>query len=143
MVERLINFSRRKSPWVLHFNTGSCNGCDIEIINALTPRNDLERFGVLLKGSPRHADIMLACGPVTRQVCPRLKRVYEQMAEPKAVIAVGNCAANGGVFKGSPMVMDGIDKVIPVAAYVPGCPPKPEAILYAAVVALNALFGGG
>lgn len=141
MLENVQNLSRKKSPWLLHFNTGSCNGCDIEIVDALTPRYDVERFGGVLKGSPRHADVLLATGPVTRQVKPRLKRVYEQMPESKAVIAVGNCAATGGVFKGCYNIENGVDKVIPVAAYVHGCPVKPEAILYGTVVALNALFG--
>jgi ech hydrogenase subunit C len=141
MLEGLKNLSRKKSPWLLHFNTGSCNGCDIEIIDALTPRYDAERFGAVLKGSPRHADVMLVTGPVTRQVAPRLKRVYEQMPEPKAVLAVGNCAATGGVFKGCYNICDGVDNVIPVAGYVHGCPCKPENILFGAVTALNALFG--
>ncbi len=141
MLEGLKNLCRKKSPWLLHFNTGSCNGCDIEIVDALTPRYDVERFGGVLKGSPRHADVMLVTGPVTRQVKPRLKRVFEQMPQPKAVIAVGNCAATGGVFKGCYNIENGVDNVIPVAAYVHGCPPKPEAILFGAVTALNALFG--
>ncbi|MBS7618932.1 NADH-quinone oxidoreductase subunit B, partial [Candidatus Bathyarchaeota archaeon] len=78
----IITWSRIRSPWLLHFNTGGCNGCDIEVLATLTPRYDLERFGCLLKGSPRHADVMVVTGPVTRQVRDRLIRVYEQMPEP-------------------------------------------------------------
>jgi len=126
---RLVSWARRKSPWVIHFNTGSCNACDIEIVASITPKFDLERFGVLLKGSPRHADVLLCSGPVTRQVEDRLKRVYEQMAEPKFVVAVGTCACSGGIFRGCYNVTGGIDSVIPVSAYIPGCPVRPEAII--------------
>ncbi|RLI28351.1 NADH-quinone oxidoreductase subunit B, partial [Candidatus Bathyarchaeota archaeon] len=132
---------RLRSPWLLHFNTGGCNGCDIEVLAALTPRYDLERFGCLLKGSPRHADVMVVTGPVTRQVRDRLIRVYEQMPEPKFVVAVGACACSGGVFRGCYNVYPGLDAVLPVDAYIPGCPPKPEAIING-VAALLAKLGG-
>jgi ech hydrogenase subunit C len=128
-LDRLVSWARRKSPWVIHFNTGSCNACDIEIVASITPKFDLERFGVLLKGSPRHADVLLCSGPVTRQVKDRLRRVYDQMAEPKFVVAVGTCACSGGIFRGCYNVTGGIDTVIPVSAYVPGCPVRPEAII--------------
>jgi len=124
-----VTWARTRSPWVIHFNAGACNGCDIEVVDALTPRFDLERFGALLKGSPRHADVMIATGAVSRQVRDRLKRIYEQMPEPKFVVAVGACAISGGVFQQCYNVMEGLDKVIPVDAYIPGCPPRPEAIL--------------
>jgi len=101
----------------------------------------LERFGCLLKGSPRHADVMVVTGPVTRQVRDRLIRVYEQMPEPKFVVAVGACACSGGVFRGCYNVYPGLDAVLPVDAYIPGCPPKPEAIING-VVALLAKLGG-
>lgn len=117
------------SPWAIHFNSGSCNGCDIEILATLTPRYDAERFGVKLQGSPRHADILICTGPVTRQAQARLLRVYDQMPEPKYVIAVGSCAISGGVFHGCYNVVGHIDSVLPVDVYVPGCPPRPEAIL--------------
>jgi NADH-quinone oxidoreductase B subunit len=117
------------SPWAIHFNSGSCNGCDIEILATLTPRYDLERLGVKLQGSPRHADVLICTGPVTRQARERLLRIYEQMHEPKFVVAVGSCALSGGVFQGCYNVMGGIDQVIPVNAYIPGCPPRPEAII--------------
>jgi ech hydrogenase subunit C len=139
MISRIVNWSRRKSPWILHFNTGACNACDIEIIAALTPRYDLERFGIQLKGTPRHADILVCSGPVTKQIKDRLIRIYEQMPEPKFVIAVGTCSCSGGVFDGCYNVESGIDAVIPVSAYIPGCPASPKAIIDAVVKLLKSL----
>lgn len=127
--DKIILWSRLKSPWIIHFNTGACNGCDIEIVDALTPKYDIERFGILLKGTPRHADVMIVSGPLTRQQAKRFKRIYDQMANPKFVIAVGTCACSGGVFDGCYNVIGGIDRVIPVSAYIPGCPARPEAII--------------
>ncbi len=115
--------SRIKSPWLFHLNTGSCAGCDIEIVAALTPRYDVERLWCLLVGSPRHADVLLVTGPVTRQMLPRAVRVYEQMPEPKTVVAVGSCATSGGPYLGSQMVEGPLDKIVPVDVYVIGCPP--------------------
>jgi len=126
---KIINWGRLKSPWIIQFNTGACNACDIEIIAALAPTFDLERFGVLLKGTPRHADVLLCSGPVTKQIELRLKRIYEQMPEPKFVVAVGTCACSGGVFDGCYNVLSGINAVIPVSAYIPGCPASPKAII--------------
>jgi NADH-quinone oxidoreductase B subunit len=137
----IITWSRIRSPWLLHFNTGGCNGCDIEVLAALTPRYDLERFGCLLKGSPRHADVMVVTGPVTRQVRDRLIRIYEQMPEPKFVVAVGTCTCSGGVFRGCYNVYPGLDAILPVDAYIPGCPPKPEAIINGVAVLLAKLGG--
>ena len=139
LVKRVVTWARIKSPWILHFNTGACNACDIEIIAALTPRFDLERFGVQLKATPRHADILVCSGPVTRQIKSRLVRIYEQMAEPKFVIAVGSCATSGGVFSGLYNVEGGIDQVIPVDAYIPGCPASPQAIIDGVVKLLKKL----
>jgi NADH-quinone oxidoreductase B subunit len=139
VISRLVNWGRIKSPWVIHFNTGACNACDIEIIAALTPRYDLERFGVILKGAPRHADVLLCSGPVTKQIECRLKRIYEQMAEPKFVVAIGTCACSGGVFNGCYSVDGGINKVIPVSAYIPGCPASPKAIIDGVVKLLSSL----
>jgi ech hydrogenase subunit C len=127
--EKIVTWSRMKSPWIVHFNSGSCNGCDIEILDALTPRFDLERFGVLLKGVPRHADVLVVSGAVTKQIAPRLKRIYNQMAEPKFVVAVGACACSGGVFQGCYGVLGGVDTIIPVSAYIPGCAVRPEAVI--------------
>jgi NADH-quinone oxidoreductase B subunit len=135
----MITWARVKSPWVLHFNSGACNGCDIEIVALLTPKYDIERFGVKLEPSPRHADVLLTTGCVTEQCAERLKRIYEQMPEPKFVVAIGACACSGGVFAGNYNVVGGVDKVIPVNAYIPGCPPRPEAILDGVVKLLTAL----
>ena len=140
-MHRIVRWARRKSPWILHFNTGACNACDIEIIATLTPRFDLERFGVQLKGTPRHADILVCSGPVTLQIRDRLLRIYEQMPEPKLVVAVGSCATSGGVFRGLYNVEGGIDRVIPVDAYIPGCPASPKAIIDG-VAKLLAAWGG-
>ena len=129
LLDKITTWARIKSPWIIHFNTGACNACDIEIIAALTPRFDLERLGVQLKGTPRHCDIMACSGPVTHQVKDRLVRIYEQVPEPKIVVAVGSCATSGGVFNGLYNVMGGIDQAIPVNAYIPGCPASPQAII--------------
>jgi NADH-quinone oxidoreductase B subunit len=126
---KLFNWARTKSPWILHFNTGGCNGCDIEVVATVTPRFDVERLGIVLRGSPRHADILVVTGPVTRQVRDRLVRIHEQIPEPKLVVAIGTCAISGAPFMGCYNVYGGIDTVIPVDVYVPGCPPKPEAII--------------
>ncbi len=128
-VERLKIWARTNSIWLVHFNSGSCNGCDIEILATLTPRYDLERLGVRLQGSPRHADVLICTGPVTRQARERLLRIYEQMPEPKFVVAVGSCGVASGAFHGCYNVIGSIDEVIPVNAYIPGCPPRPEAIV--------------
>lgn len=118
-----------RSLWVFHLNTGSCNGCDIEIVALLTPRYDVERFGIKLVGSPKHADVLLITGPVNRKMLPRLKLIYEQTPDPKAVIVVGTCGTSGGVFYDSYNLVGPVDKHIPVDVYVPGCPIRPEAII--------------
>ncbi len=138
-IDDIRRWARINSPWAIHFNSGSCNGCDIEILATLTPRYDLERFGIKLQGSPRHADVLICTGPVTRQARDRLFRIYEQMPEPKFVIAVGSCALSGGAFRGCYNVEGGIDQVIPVHMYVPGCPPRPDAIIYGVVQLLQSL----
>lgn len=124
-----LNKYLERSLWVFHLNTGSCNGCDIEIVAGLTPRYDLERFGIKLVGSPKHADVLLVTGPVTHKMADRVKRVYEQTPEPKAVIVVGTCGTSGGVFYNSYNLLGPVDKIIPVDVYVPGCPARPEAII--------------
>jgi len=119
----------KRALWVYHLNTGSCNGCDIEILAVLTPRYDVERFGIRLVGTPRHADVLLVTGPVIKQMVPRVKRIYEQTPDPKVVMVIGNCGAEGGVFYESYNLAGPIDQIIPVTVYVPGCPPRPEAII--------------
>ena len=140
--ERITAWARGKSPWIIHFNSGACNACDIETVASLTPRYDMERFGVQLKGTPRHADVLVCTGPVTKQMKDRLVRIYEQMPEPKLVVAVGTCACSGGVFSGCYCVEGGIDSVIPVSAYIPGCAARPEAIIDGVVKLLKTLEPG-
>jgi NADH-quinone oxidoreductase B subunit len=139
MLNKLTRWSRIKSPWILHLNSGACNACDIEIVAALTPRFDVERFGILLKATPRHADVIVASGPVTRQMRERIVRIYEQTPEPKFVIAVGACAMSGCVYRGAYNIMGGLDQVIPVNMYVPGCPARPDAIVDGVVKLLGKL----
>lgn len=132
-------WSLTNSPWAIHFNSGSCNGCDIEILTILTPRYDVERLGVKLQGSPRHADILICTGPVSRLARERLLRTYEQMPEPKFVIAVGSCSTSGGVFQGCYNIVGGIEEVLPVDVFIPGCPPRPEAIIDGVVKLIGSL----
>ncbi len=139
MLNKLARWSRIKSPWILHLNSGACNACDIEIVAALTPRFDVERFGILLKATPRHADVIIATGPVTRQIKDRIVRIYEQTPDPKFVIAVGACAMAGCVYRGAYNVMGGLDQVIPVDMYIPGCPARPDAIVDGVVKLLGKL----
>lgn len=137
--QRLANWSRVKSPWVTIFNSGACNACDIEIIACLMPHFDVERFGILAKGSPRHADILIITGNVTLKQASRLRRVWEQMPEPKYVIAMGACGASGGVFQGLYHVVESVDSIVPVDVYVAGCPPRPDEIINAVVTCLGLL----
>jgi NADH-quinone oxidoreductase B subunit len=139
MIEKIIKWSRLKSPWILHLNTGGCNACDIEILAALMPRFDVERVGILLKATPRHADVLICTGPITRQTKDRITRVYQQMPEPKFVIAVGACAMSGCVYRGSYNVLGGIDQLIPVDMYIPGCPVRPDAVIDGVVKLLTKL----
>jgi len=129
-IERALNWCFKKSIWVYHVNAGGCNGCDIEILDALTPYYDVERFGIKLVHTPRHADALLVAGPVTRQVRERVLRIYEATPDPKLVVAVGSCAMGGGIWHNSYATLGGLGKVLPVSIYIPGCPPRPEAILY-------------
>ena len=136
-----------KSLWVYHVNAGACNNCDIEVLELLTPRYDAERFGVVLVGSPRHADALLVSGVCTRQVAPRLQEVYLQTPAPRVVFCVGACACSRGIFHDAYHVAEQgpVDEVIKevdpnaIIVYIPGCPPKPEAMILGVVKALNAL----
>lgn len=128
-----------KSPWIVHYDCSSCNGCDIEVLAALTPLYDVERFGIINTGNPKHADIFLVTGSVNEQNKPVLKNIYDQIPEPKVVIAIGICAATGGIYRECYNVQGGIDKVIPVDVYVPGCAARPESIIDGVVTALSIL----
>lgn len=135
----ILTTARIKSPWLLHFDCGSCNGCDIEILAALTPLYDVERFGIVNMGNPKHADVLLVTGPANHRNHRVLRNLYEQMPNPKLVIVVGTCGCTGGVFYNCPNILGGVDKVIPVDIYVPGCAVRPEAIIDAVVLALGKL----
>lgn len=141
----LKNWALRKSLWVYHVNTGACNNCDIEVLELLTPRYDIERFGMILVGSPRHADVLAITGCCTRQAQPRLQEVYLQTAKPCVVMCIGSCALGQGIFREAYHVGKPVDEAIKavdpnaIIAYVPGCPPKPEAMIMAAVKAMELL----
>jgi Ni,Fe-hydrogenase III small subunit len=126
-----------KSLYVFHLSSGSCNNCDIEILDCLTPRYDIERFGAILVGSIKHADVLLCTGSVNRQTIPRIKKLYEQMPKPGFIIAWGACGSSRGLFKDSYNTGQPLDEIIPVDAYIPGCPPKPEAVIAALVKLIN------
>jgi ech hydrogenase subunit C len=135
----IISKSRIKSPWVLHYDCTSCNGCDIETLACLTPMYDVERFGIINVGNPKHADVLVVTGSVNKRNERVLKNLYNQMPEPKAVVAVGACACSGGIFKECYNVLGGVDKVLPVDVYVPGCCARPEAIIDGIVLAMGKL----
>lgn len=139
--DSLVSTARRRSPWLFHLNAGSCNGCDIEVVSCLTPRYDVEQLGIRLEGSPRHADIIVVSGPVTRTTYAALQTIYEQVPDPKVVVALGSCPASCNVFAGSPTVVGPLDRIIPVDVYVPGCPPRPDAII-AGIAEATAILAG-
>lgn len=131
--------SLSRSPWVLHYNATSCNGCDIEVVACLTPMYDLERFGILNTGNPKHADILLVTGSVSDRSAEILRNLYDQMPEPKVVLAIGICATSGGIFAECYNIKGGVDKVLPVDVYVPGCAVRPEAVIDGVIKALDVL----
>ena len=135
----LLEKAAAKSPWIIHFDCNSCNGCDIEILACLTPLYDVERFGVINVGNPKHADILIVSGSVNEKNQRVLRNIYNEIPEPKVVIAVGACGCTGGIFRDCYNVKGGIDAVIPVDVYVPGCAPKPEAIIDGVVKGLAKL----
>jgi len=128
-----------KSIWVYHAACSPCNNCDIEILDALTPRHDIERFGIVLVGSIKHADCMLVTGVPNAKTAKLIKKIYDQMPKPGVVIAIGACACGGQMFRDSYNFVKPLDQIIPVNAYVPGCPPKPEAMIMGVVKLINAL----
>lgn len=136
---RIVDRARRKSAWLFHFNAGSCNGCDIELVACLSPRYDAEQLGIRLEGSPRHADILCVTGPVTRSTRPALETVYAQIPDPKVVVAIGSCPASNNVFDGSPVVDGPLGRIIPVDIYVPGCAARPHAIIRGIAEAIEIL----
>jgi ech hydrogenase subunit C len=128
-----------KSPWILHYDASSCNGCDIEVLACLTPLYDVERFGVVNTGNPKHADILLITGSVNERNVDIIENLYRQMPDPKVVVAVGACACSGGIFARAYNIQGGVDKVLPVDVYVPGCAARPESIIDGVVSGIGAL----
>ena len=129
MLKKIIAESTAKSPWIYHINTGSCNGCDIELVAVLTPRFDAERFGFKLSGTPRHADIVVVSGPITSQSKDRLIRTLAQVPDPKCVVSIGSCPQSGNVFKGSYSIEGPLEKYVHVDVAIAGCAVKPEAVI--------------
>ena len=128
-----------KSPWILHYDGSSCNGCDIEVLACLTPLYDIERFGIINTGNPKHADVFLITGAINEQNIQIVKNLYAQMPDPKVVVAIGICATSGNFFRECYNVQGGVDKVLPVDVYVPGCAARPEAIIDGVVLGLGVL----
>lgn len=127
-LDAIINWSRKSSLWPATFGLACCA---IEMMNTVSARNDLSRFGAeTFRASPRQADVMIVSGRVSRKMAPVLRRIYDQMPEPKWVISMGACATSGGVFDNYAIVQ-GVDKVVPVDVYIPGCPPRPEMLVHA------------
>jgi ech hydrogenase subunit C len=129
----------KRSPWILHYDGSSCNGCDIEVLACLTPLYDVERFGVVNTGNPKHADILLVTGSVNERNIEIIQNLYRQMPDPKVVVAVGACACSGGIFARAYNIQGGIDQVVPVDVYVPGCAARPESIIDGVVSGIAAL----
>jgi Ni,Fe-hydrogenase III small subunit len=126
-----------RSLAIREVDAGSCNGCEVEVNSLSNPVHDLERFGLHIVASPRHADVLLVTGPVTRNMEGPLSKTYEATPDPKLVIAMGDCARDGGIFAGSYAVLNGVDKVLPVDVFISGCPPRPKEILAAILAALD------
>jgi Ni,Fe-hydrogenase III small subunit len=136
-LRRRIQGRLRRSLHIRHLDAGSCNGCDWEIATLLNPYYDLQRLGIDFVASPRHADLLLVTGVMTRNLEEAALRTYEAMPEPRLVVAVGACAISGGVFAGTYAARDGVGDVLPVDVLVPGCPPRPEALIQGLLVAVG------
>lgn len=130
-----------RSLHIREVDAGSCNGCEIEIVGLNSPIYDIERFGIHFVASPRHADMLLVTGPVTRNMELALRKTYDAMPAPRLVVAVGACGCSGGIFGWNYASLGGVDKVVPVDAYIPGCPPNPHALLHGILLAIGRLDG--
>jgi Ni,Fe-hydrogenase III small subunit len=137
LLARAVDRRLGRSLHVRHLDAGSCNGCDWEIAALLNPIHDLQRLGIDFVASPRHADLLLVTGVMTRNLEAAAVRTYEAMPEPRLVVAVGACAISGGVFAGSYANRAGIAGVLPVDVFVPGCPPRPEALIQGLLAAVG------
>jgi Ni,Fe-hydrogenase III small subunit len=140
-VRRKIERILRRSLAIREVDAGSCNGCELEIVALNNPVYDIERFGIHFVASPRHADMLLVTGPVTRNMELALLKTYRAMAEPKVVIAVGTCGISGGIFGKNYATVGEVDKVVPVDVYIPGCPPRPQSLLHGILLAIGRLAG--
>lgn len=137
-LDNLLKKNSVRSPWLFRINAGSCNGCDVELATtALIPRYDVERLGCRYCGSPRHADIVLITGPLTARIHDQVLRVWNEIPDPKVTVAVGICPISGGVFRDGYSITGPLDRYIPVDVNVPGCPPRPQAILEAVALGLK------
>jgi Ni,Fe-hydrogenase III small subunit len=138
-LRRSIDRVLGRSLHIRHLDAGSCNGCDWEIAALLNPYHDVQRLGIDFVASPRHADLLLVTGIMTRNLEDAARRTYEAMPEPRLVVATGACAISGGVFRGTYAGRDGIAEVLPVDVYIPGCPPRPEALMHGLLTAVGRL----
>jgi Ni,Fe-hydrogenase III small subunit len=138
-LKKVVDTKFRRSFQIREVDTGSCNGCELEINALNNPLYDIERFGIHFVASPRHADMLLVTGPVTRNMELALRKTYDATPDPKVVVAVGACGISGGLFGTNYATRGGVDQVIPVDVYIPGCPPRPEALLYGILLAVGRL----
>jgi len=126
-----------RSLHIREVDAGSCNGCEVEVVSLSNPIYDIERFGIHIAASPRHADLLLVTGPVTRNMELALLKTYNATPSPKLVVAMGSCACNGGIFGNTYASCGGVDKLLPVDVYIPGCPPRPQAVIFGLMVAMD------